>query len=91
LNRTSASDVIPYYGPNPRPRDVLADFLLGVNRNCLIIDRLAESGGYSAPQLILRTSRAPSLWPNCTVCIASDNAGVEHAFRDPDSLALGSA
>src|SRR5947207_15856300 len=49
----------------------------------------ASRKGRGAP--IPRTSRAPSLWPNCTACIASEDADVEHAFRDPDSLALGSA
>jgi len=32
-----------------------------------------------------------AFWPNCTACIASDDGAVEHAFRDPESVALGSA
>lgn len=39
---------IANYGPNKRPRDVVADFLLGGNRKRLIIERLAGSEASSA-------------------------------------------
>src|SRR6266511_1926041 len=39
------------YGRNRRPKDALADFLLGGNRKRLVVARLADDAGYSADAL----------------------------------------
>lgn len=48
LDRTDIAN----YGPNERPHDAVADFLLGGNRKRLIIERLAVDDGESAADLI---------------------------------------
>lgn len=48
------------YGGNRRPKDAIADFLLGGNRKRLVVARLAEDDGYSAATLVaeLKIGRA---------------------------------
>lgn len=48
------------YGRNRRPKDAIADFLLGGNRKRLVVARLAEDEGYSAATLVaeLKIGRA---------------------------------
>jgi len=48
------------YGRNARPRDAVADFLLGGNRKRLVVTRLAEHEGVSAAVLVdeLKIGRA---------------------------------
>jgi hypothetical protein len=49
LNRTTLiGRQIANYGPNTRPNDALADFLLGGNRKRLIIERLAGEAATAA-------------------------------------------
>jgi hypothetical protein len=43
---------MPYYGPNRRPPDTVADFLLGGHRKRLILERLAMDEGWSAADLV---------------------------------------
>src|SRR5438105_2080283 len=51
---------IPFYGPNRRPPDTVADFLLGGHRKRLIIECLASDDGRTAAELVkrLRVGRA---------------------------------
>jgi hypothetical protein len=51
---------IPYYGPNKRPPDTVADFLFGGNRKRLIIEHMASDDGWTAAALVtkLRIGRA---------------------------------
>jgi biotin operon repressor len=48
------------YGRNRRPKDAVADFLLGGNRKRLVVARLADEDGYSAAALVseLKIGRA---------------------------------
>jgi hypothetical protein len=51
---------VPFYGPNRRPSDTVADFLLGGHRKRLIVERLAADRGWAAAELVknLRVGRA---------------------------------
>src|SRR4051812_10283574 len=42
---------MPFYGPNRRPQDTVADFLLGGHRKRLIVERLASDDGWTAVAL----------------------------------------
>jgi hypothetical protein len=53
LNRTNLiGRHIANYGPNARPNDALADFLLGGNRKRLIIERLAGEAATAAEVVV---------------------------------------